>query len=236
MHILHPFLEQKSLNQMVNTFIRYYSPRKKTFIPQFGQGSGDTPLGLQRGSKRKRSLEDSHGLGEMESRQNTGHNPSPMIARSVENAIVLLVIALGAICAWRAEIPGPIQDPLPRHPGSAFSLSGLSPTPPFHSPTDNSFPTLVENKRRLSGISHPVGACNSNDSLDQPPRNMDFIPGMAYYAYATDILGNLQGGNELSHAQACLLAALYAGQLAHPFSSHGWISQASRACQFLVRP
>ena len=65
---------------------------------------------------------------------------------------------------------------------------------------------------------------------------MDVMPGMAYYAIASDILGNLQGGNDLAHAQACLLAALYTGQLAHPFSSHGWISQAARACQVLVQP
>lgn len=65
---------------------------------------------------------------------------------------------------------------------------------------------------------------------------MEVIPGLAYYAYATDILGNLQGGNGLAHVQAGLLAGLYAGQLAHPFQSHGWISQASRACQVLVRP
>lgn len=36
--------------------------------------------------------------------------------------------------------------------------------------------------------------------------------------------------------QAGLLAGLYAGQLAHPFQSYGWISQAARACRVLFRP
>jgi hypothetical protein len=51
--------------------------------------------------------------------------------------------------------------------------------------------------------------------------NLDIIPGLAYYAYATNILGNMQGGNNLRHVQAALLAALYAGQLAYPIQSHG---------------
>lgn len=65
---------------------------------------------------------------------------------------------------------------------------------------------------------------------------MDAIPGLAYYGYATRILGNFQGGNSLLHVQVALLAALYTSQLAHPLQSHGWISHAARACQVLVRP
>ncbi|KAI1829218.1 transcriptional regulator family: Fungal Specific TF [Penicillium roqueforti] len=66
-------------------------------------------------------------------------------------------------------------------------------------------------------------------------RNYQAIPGLTLYGYATAILGHLQGGNELEHVQCGLLAGLYAGQLAHPFQSYSWISQASRACQILVR-
>ena len=68
-----------------------------------------------------------------------------------------------------------------------------------------------------------------------PKKNVEVIPGLAYYAYATDILGNLQGGNDLPHVQACLLASLYAGQLAHVFTAHAWIHQACRACEVLIR-
>ena len=67
-------------------------------------------------------------------------------------------------------------------------------------------------------------------------KNNDVIPGMAYFSYATDILGNTQGGNDIPHVQASLLAGLYAGQLAHTFTSHAWITQACRACQVLIRP
>lgn len=69
----------------------------------------------------------------------------------------------------------------------------------------------------------------------QHRRNLDVIPGLAYYGYATRILGSLQGANDLPHVQAALLSGLYAGQLAHLFQSHGWINQAARTCQVLVR-
>ncbi|OXV07880.1 hypothetical protein Egran_04356 [Elaphomyces granulatus] len=152
-HILHPFLGETILQRKVDEFLEIYSKPKKP----------------HRGTKRKRSSE-----------------PLPWhpwrIGKSIDNAIVLLVLALGAICEWRDKpLPGPVSD----------SAGGAL--------------------------------------------NVDIIPGLVYYAYATDILGNLQGGNDLPHVQAALLASLYAGQLAHSFQSHGWISQASRACQVLIR-
>ena len=67
------------------------------------------------------------------------------------------------------------------------------------------------------------------------PMNADVIPGLAYYAYATDILGNHLGGNELAHVQAGLLAGLYAGQLGRVLESWSWINWACRSCQVLVR-
>ncbi|ODM21094.1 hypothetical protein SI65_04147 [Aspergillus cristatus] len=103
----------------------------------------------------------------------------PRIERSIDNAVILLVLALGSICECHdCPLPGPVSR----------------------------------------------GHCN-----------VDVIPGLAYYGYATQILGSLQGGNGLPHVQAALLASLYAGQLAHPFQSHGWICQAAWACQVLVQ-
>lgn len=69
----------------------------------------------------------------------------------------------------------------------------------------------------------------------QLPINAAVIPGLAYYAYATDILGNHLGGNELVHVQAGLLAGLYAGQLGRVLESWKWINWACTSCQVLVR-
>ncbi|EED15816.1 hypothetical protein TSTA_009380 [Talaromyces stipitatus ATCC 10500] len=103
------------------------------------------------------------------------------IERSIDNAVILLVLALGAICEWKVRIPALTK-------------------------------------------------------VEDTAKNMHVIPGLAYYAHATDFLGNMQGGSGISNVQAALLAGLYTGQLAHPFQSHGWISQAARACLILVHP
>lgn len=102
-----------------------------------------------------------------------GISRSPsVIHKSMDNAIVLLVLALGEICSWKEGFLGPALHP------------------------------------------------------DQRLSNMGGVPGVAYYVVASDILGTFQGDYSLGYIRACLLAALYAGQLAHPFCSHAWISQA----------
>lgn len=250
-HILHPFLDESNLERKIERFIRIYSPPKKNVAGPFmppgnpGDGPGDGP----RGAKRKRSLEALHvGLYDMSrSPGSNSERPGPRrIERSIENAIILLVLALGAICEWRDRpLPGPVKDyPPGRGPSSsalqsvlspAVSDSGMQTSGAFCSPPNNSFPSPDAGEARKPTPGRSAFAAGQEPSEFAHPRNMDVIPGLAYYAYATDILGNLQGGNGLYHVQAALLAGLYAGQLAHPFQSHGWISQASRACQVLVR-
>ena len=66
-------------------------------------------------------------------------------------------------------------------------------------------------------------------------RNVDVIPGLAYFARATEILGTLQGEFGLSNIQANLLASLYCGQLCSSLESWSWLSQACRNCLLLMR-
>jgi hypothetical protein len=75
---------------------------------------------------------------------------------------------------------------------------------------------------------------NPSPQPSAPGRNMEVIPGLAYFAYATDILGPMVGGNEVLHAQAFLLAGLYMGQLGRVMESHAWIHNACRVCRVLV--
>ncbi|KKA18870.1 clr-1 [Rasamsonia emersonii CBS 393.64] len=246
-HILHPFLDESNLERKIERFIRIYSPPKKNvagpFMPPGNPGDGP------RGAKRKRSSEALH-VGGYDMSRSPGSNSERAaprrIERSIENAIILLVLALGAICEWRDRpLPGPVKDYPPGHGPSSSALqnvlspamsdSGMQSSSAFCSPTNNSFPSPDGGEARKPTPGRSAFAAGQENSEFAHPRNMDVIPGLAYYAYATDILGNLQGGNGLYHVQAALLAGLYAGQLAHPFQSHGWISQASRACQVLVR-
>ena len=78
---------------------------------------------------------------------------------------------------------------------------------------------------------------NNNSFSEEPerPRNINLMPGMAYFSYATDILGNQQGGNTVAHAQCMLLAALYLGQFARVLESWSWINNACRICLILIK-
>ncbi|PGH15145.1 hypothetical protein AJ80_05657 [Polytolypa hystricis UAMH7299] len=228
-HILHPFLGEKGLDRLIEKFIRNYSQQQQqTFPPSAAPINCVPTAGSSRALKRKRSSDAAFGT-------EGDPSPTPVIERSVDNATVLLVLALGEICSLRTDIPGPVQGPRTRPAHSPYTaLARMSTSPSdsvstFQSPTETTFTSMTS--RRPSG--GPNWA--ANDATDPTLRNMDVIPGMTYFALASDILGNLQGGNDLPIAQASLLAALYTGQLAHPFASHGWISQASRACQVLVR-
>ncbi|WEW57904.1 hypothetical protein PRK78_003371 [Emydomyces testavorans] len=238
MHILHPFLRSMDLAIMVRDFIQAYSPQKRASFPgpPFSHtGPVDSMTTLNRATKRKRSVDNQTGytdLGSPGSDHSMGAS-CPPIQRSMGNAIVLLVLALGAICSWKRELPGPIPDPPTKLPYVTSATSPVTMDSTMH--VSNAFRSPTG--RSPNGVQHwrHSGSYCGSDISDTGLRNMDVIPGMAYYALASDILGNLQGGNDLSHAQGCLLAALYTGQLAHPFASHGWISQAARTCQVLVR-
>ena len=86
-----------------------------------------------------------------------------------------------------------------------------------------------------TGVSSPIDANVTNHRrIRKGDRNVDVVPGLAYFAYATDILGGLQG-NDLPFMQANLLAALYTAQLACVIESWIWIRHACRICGFLVQ-
>lgn len=242
-HILHPFLDEATLQRKVDRFLKIYSTPKKALGAQFLQGGAGEP---PRGAKRKRSSETLLWQDMQPSPGSNSERTIPWrIEKSIENAAILLVLALGAICEWRDKpLPGPARDYQPDVSAISTVHSVLSPAmsdsavDTFCSPSSHSFPspTAGDASKMTPARSISAAGLPGRDGADfSNPRNMDIIPGLAYYAYATDILGNLQGGNDLPHVQAALLAGLYAGQLAHPFQSHGWISQASRACQVLVR-
>lgn len=132
------------------------------------------------------------------------------IEHSLRNAILLLVFALGKVCLHTRRLPAPQSD------------KGSSTNGAWGSARDS--PGLNVN-----------GSFNSDSSDDSRPRNVDILPGMAYFAYATDILGNQQGGHTIAHAQANILASLYLGQFARVLESWSWIQNACRIVMVLVK-
>jgi hypothetical protein len=190
-HTLHPFLNPSKLRTMVLDFSKQYSP-------DANPASTATRAASQpyHGTKRECS---SSASGETYSHRGA-------IQRSLPNAIVLLVLALGKVCSYKHPLPAPQSD---RH---------------------GTWGTLRESSHSL-----PNGSFDSDASDDTRPRNVDILPGMAYFSYATDILGNQHGGNTVAHAQAMILASLYLNQFARVLESWSWINSACRITMILIK-
>ncbi|KAK4101195.1 hypothetical protein N658DRAFT_516071 [Parathielavia hyrcaniae] len=125
----------------------------------------------------------------------------PMFQRSINNALVLLVLALGKIL------------PVTRPPyGSLLARNGYPASPiPASSPSQPSYPHSAGVPLTKEVEQHP--GPGSSVRGGSPKRNLDVIPGLDYFAYATDILGGQLAGASLRHIHAYLLAGLYHGQL-----------------------
>jgi hypothetical protein len=219
-HILHPFLEARVLRDMVTFFKRRYS---WDFVPLTSRNAST--------GKRKREADESPGSFE--------HPPSGMPARmqrrnpvervdiehSITNAIVLLVMALGKICAHK--------DPLP---GCAQTTSISTSTPHNHFSDGLMVVSSSVPGSPAQGRNAKLGEVPATIASPADPRgkNMDVIPGLAYFAQGADILGELPGGSSVSHVQANILAGLYMGQLARILPAHYYFSNASRGCIVLI--
>ncbi|KAL4916922.1 hypothetical protein BDW62DRAFT_93517 [Aspergillus aurantiobrunneus] len=238
-HKLHPFLDQHDLEKRTERFISLHCPGASSAPGPNARISADVP----RGAKRKRSGETLQAPGfdrhSPTTAQPNGSMPQK-VEKTIRNAIVLLVLALGRICEVRDEpIRGPCTDriidyrnePIPGVPpcgvpSPAGQDSMPHPQGSFYSPFRN------------HSASTPSATDEKFLTFPDPPelQNVDTVPGLTYYAYAAQILGENQGVTSLPFVQAALLAGLYAGQLARPFQSHIWITQASIACQVLTLP
>ena len=237
MHIMHPFLDKQRLRKLFDHFIKRYSTGHPNLRQKFAVGSGSDS---ERPLKRQRSNGSSaNAMGP----EVNGMRKEPT-ERSPGNAIVWLVLALGKICLYKDPLPGPVQDSrlnanavISHHinnpgvtsqsPGSANANVKPSPMSPQSTPATQPTPsgpdsmTRIESRSRRSSFDAGVQTAG--------PRNLDMIPGLAYYAKAAEILGDQGDGNDLVHAQMFLLAGLYKGQLARVKESMSWISMAGRA-------
>lgn len=248
-HILHPFLDKGRLTRMVERFSMRYNPSEQNLTKLLFSGPATTGSILD-GSHRaaKRKLSDGYSRNFVQEPGSIPQPPSPRITpeKSPANAIVLLVMALGKICEWKDPLPGPVPEhsgdtpvPLRTYTPSRAQTDSPPPLSLRQSPT-SSMPTATSMpaSSTISGLrltNYSPRSSTEEGSASPAPRNVDVIPGLAYYAKATDILGNVHGSNELANVQANLLAGLYAGQLARSFESWSWIHSACRACRYLVR-
>ncbi|TKA66512.1 hypothetical protein B0A49_10703 [Cryomyces minteri] len=247
MHILHPFIDKKTMDRRIELFIKRHNPNATTSRSPFalaGVQSGAEPHRSGQRLKRKYSDETVVTFGRPAGSEAT-KPPSRPIERSINSAIILLMLAIGKVCLHKDSLPGAVPSRASTaHCVSSPSINLESPSAATKASPASSHSPSVPN---MVSPSHDGDLFNTMsrgcfvdelqvlDKRDSAPRNVDVIPGLAYYAIATEILGTQLGGNDLCHAQAFLLAGLYAGQLARVMESWTWINAACRACRILVR-
>jgi len=141
--------------------------------------------------------------------------------RSINTAIVLLTLALGKMCEHKDKIPDFVPNNDARNnPTRPQWINRLQPC-----------------SSQLSVPRVSLSSMDGSASAKYPyPRNRDVILGLAYFALATDILGNHFGENSLPFVYACLLAGLYHGQLRRVLQSHAFIKEAGYALTILLLP
>ena len=256
MHILHPFLDRTRLRRMIERVHTLASQGAAAVAG--GSGSSRSPhllhntAGLAGGARNplKRKLSNDDGAQDLGPPGSGG--PAPVggairfvgdaqpLERRISTAIVLLVLALGRICEHKEDLPGPVSEtPREKTAPAPGGMVNPSHSPGYSSsamsPATTSSPVAIAEGRAGSLSYRGSGSEGSAGYAKRAGgRNVDVIPGLAYFAKAVEILGGLQG-NDLPHVQANLLAALYTSQMACVLESWTWIQHACRACHFLIR-
>ncbi|EXL39305.1 hypothetical protein FOCG_18076 [Fusarium oxysporum f. sp. radicis-lycopersici 26381] len=242
---MHPIIQPKLLDYWVRHFLdnlpesQPRSAKPQTSKPTFAVRGGSQTEEVA-GSKRKRSPGPDGSEPPPSAPSRTGRPD-----RSIHTALVLTILALGKVCLHRDNVPGVIHPTEPLPPGSPAIRNGAIPPspnqgfPPGYSSQyySSGLPSPKEQDRemhrRRSSI-HGTGAFRSDSS---PKKNCEVIPGLEYFAYATDILGNHTGAyNNMKNVYANIFAALYHGQLGRPMESFAFIHNASHKLQVIMRP
>lgn len=239
-HILnmHPIIQPEQLDESVRAFIDLTPLSSATVAqpqatPAFAVSATETV-----GSKRKRSPEGD----EIEQPGPTLRTGRPN--RTIHSAMILSILALGKICQFRDHVPDALHQADPLAHGSPMMRNGIP-----GSPSQISSPGLLSrslssgmpspqdgdrNSQNRRSSFHTSGGVKTGYSLK---KNCDTIPGLEYFALASDILGNHAGSyNRLTIVYANIFAGLFQGQLGRPLESFAFIHQASHKLQVLLRP
>lgn len=239
---LHPIIQPDVLDDWVSYFLDTLPPAQSK-----GQKPGPDPklcfavINAQStnetiGAKRKRSPEPNGAGVPLEKTAKMG-KPS----RSLHSALVLTVLALGKLCLHRDSIPDVVTIPDSSAHGSPRVRNGAYSSPARGSPPGNSSQsqssTPVEQERGVHSRRSSFQGTSSMRSGYSLKKNYEVIPGLEYFAFASDILGNHAGNyNNLKNVYANIFAGIYYGQLGRPLESFAFIHKASHNLQFIMRP
>ena len=233
---LHPFLNKDHLHEVFERFLRRYGSDSNA---QAAPGVASPPMSTEQSEapghfkapKRKRS---DGGSDErfVPLTGRTGADPQRRpLERSMNNALMLLIMALGRICEHKGSLPPPVsegdtyQPAFTNHRSPSFANTPRSVATPFF-PPDGATP---------DALGRSPFSDSSSTRYASRPRNIDRIPGLAYFSYAIGILGEHHGSPDLVHVHSSLLAGLYYGQMARVIDSWRWINSACVDCQLLFK-
>ncbi|ROV96468.1 hypothetical protein VSDG_05439 [Cytospora chrysosperma] len=229
---MHPLIPPEDLSALVATFLEEVGAKKQRVAKFTNQQEAHVQPSLDHDRKRKRSPAPNGS--------ETAPPPKRLKPqRSVNHALVLLVLALGKICQWRDRKLPDVPEREATNSSSPLVRNGH-----VTSPNQGSPPSSISQSPGLAGLSSPkehertaasrrssMQAPTSAASPAPPKKNYEIIPGLEYFAYATDILGNQFGSYRLTYIQAHILACLYYGQLGRVIASFRHIRF---ACQSII--
>lgn len=232
---MHPVILPNELRAMVQVFLNSIPKPSKSSNPAsiatFVQSSPQSSASELTGTKRKRS--PGAEVSDPPQLQHRIGRPT----RTMNNAVVLTILALGKVCEHRDSTPDIVHED-ERHGQSAKNgyissphasspeayTSAVPPPSTMMSPKTTERPGLSRRQSFQSPRASPVR------------RNYDTIPGLEYFAIASDIIGNQLGGNTLYHVWANIFAGLYHGQLARVVESHAYIAHGCTILMNILRP
>ncbi|KAI9686362.1 MAG: hypothetical protein M1822_003707 [Bathelium mastoideum] len=212
--LIHPCIPKDSMNKLIKNFTHHYSyDSNPSSRSPFAHGHDLMGNDLSY-KKRKRSHASVYVSGVPGSPDGMGQRSSRALPeRSINNAIVLLILALGKISLHKKAIPpfpGDAKEPSLRPSVADSPLTATKPSPVSTASLQSPNPDPHQLTPRSGTAS--IDGYAQNSQRDPARKNTDVIPGLAYYAYATDILGNHNGAHDTPNAQAYILAAVYAAQ------------------------
>lgn len=243
---MHPIVQPRILESWVNQFLDALltthpgSLQPQSSKPGFAVGNNNVQTPTETTvSKRKRSPGSDGSNGP----STPGPPRSGKPNRSIHSALVLTVLALGKICMYRDKVPDAVHTDRPAPHGRQMHRNGALSSPSQGSPPgclshshSSGLPSLNEQERdhqtRRSSIHGPGGV----RIVYGLKKNYEVIPGLEYFACATDILGNHTGAYNMKNVYANIFAGLYQGQLARPMESFAFIHKASHKLQVIMRP
>lgn len=233
---MHPIVQPPILDQWVRQFLESLPPTSNKFSKITTAWALSSNVEAT-GSKRKRSpVPDGVENSTVTSSPGKAGRPN----RTIHTALILTVLALGKVCQHRDYVPDALHmgDPMPH--GSQFQLNGIPQSPKGSPPGDEQ---RSQASSQASPRDHERSFQSRRSSLQGNTRpgvlkkNYENIPGLEYFAFATDILGNHLGSyNNMKNVYADIFAGLYQGQLGRPLESFAFIHRASHKLQVIMRP